>query len=70
VDETSFVSLECRFTLPRLSFGIRYDLPLNYCYSLAFVRAYYLGVKIVNESDRSSSPIDLLFDQVGVIEDV
>jgi hypothetical protein len=70
VDETGFIGLECRSTLPRLSFSVRYNLPLNYCYSLAFVRAYYLGVEIVDESDRSSSPIDLLFDQVSVIEDV
>jgi hypothetical protein len=49
---------------------MRYDLPLNYCYSLTFVCAYHLGVKVVDESDCSSSPIDLLFDQVGVIEDV
>jgi hypothetical protein len=70
VDETGFIGLECRSTLPRLSFGVRYDLPLNYCYSLTFVRAYHPGVKVVDESDRSSSPIDLLFDQVGVIEDV
>jgi hypothetical protein len=70
VDETSFVGLECRSTLPRLSFGVRYNLSLDCYYSLTFVRAYYLGVKVVDESDRSSSPIDLLFDQVSVIEDV
>jgi hypothetical protein len=70
VNETGFVYLECRSTLPRLSFGVRYDLPLDCYCSLTFVRAYYLGVKVVDKSDRSSSPIDLLFDQVGVVEDV
>jgi hypothetical protein len=43
---------------------------LDRCRSLAFVCPYYLGVKVVDKSDRSSSPIDLLFDKVGVIEDV
>jgi hypothetical protein len=70
VNETGFIGLEYRSTLPYLSFGVRYDLPLNRYYILTFVRAYYLGVKVVDESDYSSSPIDLLFDQVSVIEDV
>jgi len=70
MNEASLIGLECRSTLPRLSFGIGYDLPLDRCYSLAFVCAYYLGVKVVDKSDRSSPPIDLLFDKVGVIEDV
>jgi hypothetical protein len=43
---------------------------LDHYRSLAFVYPYYLGVKIVDKSDRSSPPIDLLFDKVSVIEDV
>jgi hypothetical protein len=70
MNKASLISLEHRSTLPRLSFGVRYDLPLDRCYSLAFVYPYYLGVKIVDKSDCSSPPIDLLFDKVSVIEDV
>jgi hypothetical protein len=70
VDEAGFIGLECRSTLPRPSFGVRYDLPLDRYRSLAFVCSYHLGVKVVDKSDRSSSPIDLLFDKVSVIEDV
>jgi len=70
MNEASLIGLERCSTLPRLSFGVRYDLPLDRCHSLAFVCSYYLGVKIVDKSDRSSPPIDLLFDKVSVIEDV
>ena len=70
MNEASLIGLERRSTLPRPSFGVRYDLPLDRCHSLAFVCPYYLSVKIVDKSDRSSPPIDLLFDKVSVIEDV
>jgi hypothetical protein len=70
VDETGFVGLKCHSTLPRLLFSVRYDLSLDRYYSLTFVCAYYLGVKVVDESNRSSSPIGLPFDEVGIIEDV
>jgi hypothetical protein len=70
VNEASLIGLKCRSTLPRLSFGVGYDLPLDCYRSLAFVCPYYLGVKVVDKSDRSSSPIDLLFDKVSIIEDV
>jgi hypothetical protein len=62
VNEASLIGLEYRSTLPRLSFGVRYNLPLDRYRSLAFVYLYYLGVEVVNESDRSSSPINLLSD--------
>jgi hypothetical protein len=70
MNEASLIGLEYRSTLPRLSFSMRYDLPLDRYYSLAFVYAYHPGVKVVDKSDRSSPPIDLLFDKVSVIEDV
>ena len=70
MDKAGFIGLECRSTLPRPLFSVRYDFPLDRCRRLAFVCPYYLGVKVVDESDGSSSPINLLFDQVGVIEDV
>ena len=49
---------------------MKYNLPLDHYHILALVCLYYLGVKIVDESDRSSPSIDLLFDKVSIIEDV
>jgi len=57
MDETGFISLERCSALFRPSLGIRHDLPLDCCCSLAFVCSYYPGVKVVDKSDRSSSPI-------------
>jgi hypothetical protein len=70
VDKTRLIRFECCAAPICLMFCVRHNRVLIGLCVLLHIVAYYPRIKVVDETEDPTVPIDLPFEKVGIIEDV